>query len=217
MMSKRQKQLFNKGAKGASTRTKSSGKFLSVKDGDKIQFAPLVDPMTDMISTDVHEFWEVNPFISFPCLGQAGEDCPGCECDNNAKFKAYLPVVLKDKSVKIFAFGLMVFRELEMLDDSLGSLKGKLLQVVRRGKGFETKYKVISLGKDVDVSAIKAIDVVEEIGDTEYDVIAGKLASAGLMSYSAAADDDEDFEEDADEEEAPFDVDADDDEEDWDF
>lgn len=186
---------FRKG-KAVLERKSGAGAFLSVGQDEAVQFAPMVG-MDDMISADVHEFWEVNPAVFVVCLGS---HCPACATGNKPKFKAYLPVLTQEGEAKIFAFGITVARQLTDLEAELGNVRGSILKVKRTGAGMKTKYTVIPLGKKVKVDGREQPDIESRLGPTTVDGIRKAMADGGLL-------DDADVEMsgfvESDEEEAP--------------
>jgi len=197
-------KIFRKGS-GRIRKAGEKGKFLSIQPDDRISMTPLVDPMVDMISTDIHEHWDVNPFVAHPCLRLAGTKCPSCEMGHEPRFKAYLPVMLRDGDVKVFAFGISVYRKIELLSEELGNLVGKVLRVVRTGSGLKTRYDVIATGKKVNIDDVEEIDIIKLLGPTNYDEILELLESRGIRTATVSgsskkSSSKEDWEDDEDDE-----------------
>lgn len=169
--------IFRKG-KEAIGGGPGAGKFIKIKDGDSVVFAPLTN-LDEMISVDQHEFWDVQPAVIVPCI-QKG--CPACETGNEARFKAFLAVMTKEDGSKIFAFGRKVERQLEELEAELGSLKGKVLKVRRNGSGMSTSYTVIATGKTMNVSDAEVPDIISTLGPTTREEIKALLENRGVSS-----------------------------------
>lgn len=167
--------LFRKGSPTSSDPRK--GLFVSIGDDESVALASLVQ-MSDMLSADVHEFWEINPFVTFPCLGA---DCPGCEVDNPTRFKAYLPIVTREGEVKIFAFGIRVANQLTDIEAAVGEIKGKILRIKRIGKGLKTQYTVVPTGNAIDVEDYDIPDIVGSFGDITLEGITKVMITRGLF------------------------------------
>jgi len=169
------KNVFRKGS--AAIPASSGGKFLKVTT-DK---APIIVPQVDidnLISVEQHEVWDIKPALLFPCLGAT---CPACKRDMRTKYKAFLPVLVKGEEgweSKIYAFGISVVRQLETLAEELGNIKGKAIKVIRKGKGFNTTYQLLPLGKEVDIDAEEdALDPTEQVEVLDEETIAEKLTA----------------------------------------
>lgn len=125
--------------------------FIGIKPDESITFAPMVG-LDQMVYADMHEYWDIRPAIFHPCIGY---DCPGCKVGNETRFKAYLPVIMKDGTQGIYAFTKSVYDQLENLEDSLEeSMKGFVIKVSRRGAGLKTRYTVLGTGKKIDVEGM---------------------------------------------------------------
>jgi ribosomal protein L12E/L44/L45/RPP1/RPP2 len=155
---------------------------LKVSEEDAAVIAPMVN-LDDLISLDQHEFWDTNPAVIFPCIG---DGCPGCELGNEAKFKAFLPVMTKDGDPKIYAFGISVERQLVELEDELGGIRGKVMKVKRTGTGMKTKYMVVALGKSIKIDDTTAPDVIKAIGEPTRESIIKMLVDAGVVDADDA-------------------------------
>jgi len=184
-VSKRDK-MFRKGA-GSVRKAGEKGKFLSIQPDDRVSMTPLVDPMTEMISTDIHEHWDVNPFVAHACLRLAGEKCPSCEMGHDPRFKAYLPVMLRDGDSKVFAFGISVYRKIELLSEELGDLTGKVLKIIRTGSGLKTRYDVIATGKSANIDDAEEVDIIKLLGPTTYEEVSELLESRGLRPATVSS------------------------------
>ena len=158
------------------------GKFIKLKDGDSVAIAPLVG-LDEMISCDQHEFWDTNPAVIFPCIQTK---CPGCEREDKPKFKAFLPVLTKEDGVKVFSFGIKVYRQLEDLEAELGTIKGKQLKVRRSGTGRTTSYTVVGTGKVVKVEGEEIPDIITMLGPTTREDILKLMEQRGLDTSSSS-------------------------------
>ena len=153
-----------------------SGRFIKINPDESVLFAPMTG-LDEMISCDQHEFWDITPAVIVPCLGKG---CPACATGNEARFKAFLPVLTKEEGVKIYSFGIRMFRQLEELEAELGSLKGKVIKVKRSGSGMSTQYFPLSTGKTMDVSKAEQIDLIEHLGPSDADEIRKLLIDRGV-------------------------------------
>lgn len=202
---------FVRGRLTSSAAAASGGKFISLKDGESVVFAPLCG-LEEMVRADMHEYWDLNPAIFHPCIGK---DCPGCAVGNEARFKAYLPVWRKeDGEVVVYPFTIRVYRQLvELEDETEGrTLEGLAIKVKRHGSGLSTTYSVIGLGKRVPVDGVEEPDFVDWLGpQTEEDIVdllhskgfeipgrddvddfeAGSKALGKMVEEAAASDDDD--------------------------
>jgi ribosomal protein L12E/L44/L45/RPP1/RPP2 len=173
---------FYKKGRPAAAGAPGAGNFLKVSEEDAAVIAPMVN-LDDLISLDQHEFWDTNPAVIFPCIG---DGCPGCELGNEAKFKAFLPVMTKDGDPKIYAFGISVERQLVELEDELGGIRGKVMKVKRTGTGMKTKYMVVALGKSIKIDDTTAPDVIKAIGEPTRESIIKMLVDAGVVDADDA-------------------------------
>lgn len=190
--------VFRKGS--AAIPQASGGKFVKVTPENAVVLAPMVE-IDDLISVEQHEIWDVKPALLFPCIGA---ECPACQRDLDTKFKAFLPVLVKNGpefEQRIYAFGISVVRQWETMADELGGIRGKIFKVVRTGRGFQTKYTIMPLGKETDkVDEFTAIDPTEvvEVLDKEtislkLDGIFGELDEEAAAAAPAADDDESDW------------------------
>lgn len=169
---------FRKGRKAArSAASGATGGFLSIGDGENVVFAPL-NGLDELVSAEMHEYWDINPAIFHPCIGK---DCPGCAVGHESRFKAYLPVVKKDGDTALWAFTISVYNQLEDLEDALeeGSLEGAVMKLSRRGTGLNTRYTVTGLGKFIDVSEVERFDFIDSLGPTTVEEITDLLEKNG--------------------------------------
>lgn len=167
---------------GRRTTVGDGGLFLSIKEGESVSFVPL-SGLDGMVSAEMHEYWDVKPAIFHPCIGV---DCPGCRAGNKARFKGYMPVLMRDGGVKIYAFTTLVYKQLEDLEDALegNTLKGAALRVKRTGAGKSTRYTVVPTGKKVDVSDTEEPRFVHLLGHTGEEEILAQLIEAGIIRTS---------------------------------
>jgi len=168
-------KLFKKGP--AVSATSRKGLFVSINDDESVALASLVE-IGEMLSADVHEFWEINPFVTFPCLGT---DCPGCRIDNPTRFKAYLPVVNREGETKIFSFGIRVANQLTDIESAIGNIKGKILRIKRTGKGLKTQYSVVPTGGNIDVGDYEIPDIEGSFGDISLEGVTKLMIDRGLL------------------------------------
>jgi hypothetical protein len=195
---------INKG--GDAVSAEGGGLFASIKEGESILFAPLVS-MSDVLSVNMHEIWEIRPAIFIPCIG-AG--CEPCAQDHKSRFRAYLPILTKDGEVKILPIGVTVFRQLKTIAEDV-DIKGKVMRLRRTGSGrYNTTYTLVAIGKEQDVSKIELPNIVEAIGPTDMEGIEKLWVQAGFVE----GDDDEPTAEE--EVSEAFGDDVTDDDDDWD-
>ena len=184
---------FRKGVKEAIETVKGEGRFLTVKADEAVTFASLID-LDNLLSADMHQFWDNNPAVIFPCLG--GDDCPGCKLGNDPGFKAYLPVVTREGDVKIFPMGISIVRQLDEYQAEVDTIIGKVIKIRRTGSGLKTRYTVVPLGKDLDVDKYEIPDVEEALEPTTRKGIVELMEKRGLIGDGkTAAEGDDDWEE----------------------
>lgn len=174
--------------------------FIKVKEDEPVTIVPIL-ATSEIVSIDLHAFWQTNPAVTFACLDGTEDGCPGCELGDKAAYRAFLPVLDNDGDMKMFAFGISVERQLVTLEEELGEITGLKLRVKRTGSGLSTKYQIINTGKtvEVEVSEKEATKFVESnIEVKDHDQILKELREAGLMEKSKSKakvvedDDDED-------------------------
>lgn len=189
--------------KGRKVSRKSN--FLSIGDGESITFAPLIG-LDELISADMHEYWDIRPAIFHPCIGK---NCPGCELGVDPRFKAYMPVVTREGDVAIYPFTISVYNQLEMIEDELEeSLAGHVVKVRRQGTGFSTTYMVSGIGKTVNIEGIEHPEFLSALGPTTAEEIwamidetdAVKVYGGTPREEASSADevDDDDSDDDSD-------------------
>lgn len=128
-----------------------------------IDMVPLAN-MDALISINQHALWrDGGGSPIFPCIRATGQVCPGCVMGDKAKYKAFLPVLVKDGGefkLKFFAFGVSVAEQLNEIDEDSGSgIRGKVIRVRRTGAKLTTRYKVIV--RDVPRLDAKTLDKFE--------------------------------------------------------
>lgn len=177
MAKKSTTSVFRKGAEAAPS-SDGGAKFLKIPENESVSIVPLVN-LDDLVSIDQHEFWDINPALLFPCVG---EGCPACAAGNKPKYKAFLPVLANGEtsSPKIYAFGISVERQLETLAEEIGEIQGLVLKIRRSGSGFNTRYNVISTGKKVKIDGITPPQPENEINVLSAEEIANKIAAVSL-------------------------------------
>lgn len=168
-------EVFKKG-KAAAPMAKGSGKFVKVSEDESLAVVPLVE-LDELVSVDQHEFWDVNPAVLFPCVG---EGCPACAAGNKPKYKAFLPIMTPDGESKIFAFGISIERQIEEISEETGGIKGSVLKVRRTGSGFSTRYTVIPTGKKVKTDTVEPVNPEHEISVLSIDEIRNKMDAMRL-------------------------------------
>ena len=198
MAKRKAKKAVSPFRKGRAVVKSGGGQFVGVKEGEPLTFAPLVG-LEEMISADMHEYWDLRPAIYHPCIGR---DCPGCKVGNEPRFKGYLPILLKSGDTAVYPFTISVYNQLEVLEDALDDdedLKGFAIKVSRKGAGMATRYTVVGLGKRLDTSKTDIPDFISHLGPQTEDTIWELLDSNGFSRGEAAvkvADDEADDEED---------------------
>ena len=172
-MAKRKSSPFKTGR--AKKRASSGSQFIGLKPDESETLVPLVG-LDQLITAEMHEYWDIKPAIFHPCIGR---DCPGCAAQNEPRFKAYLPVITKDKSVHIWPFTISVYNQLEELEDELlevdENLAGYMLKFGRKGAMKATRYTVLGLGKRVDISAVEVPDFLPTLGPATIEDIKALL------------------------------------------
>jgi hypothetical protein len=170
--------------KGRATGVKSrGGQFVRLADGESVVFAPMVG-LEDMVSADMHEYWDVEPAIYHPCIGR---NCPGCLVDNESRFKAYLPVLVKSTGEPaIYPFTISVYNQLEALEDEImeddadADLKGFVVKVSRKGSMKATRYSVLGVGSRIDLTGAEIPDYIPQLGPTTEEDIWTLLEENGF-------------------------------------
>lgn len=170
------KSVFRKGAKAAGGGG-DSGVYVRAKEDEALTFVPLHE-LDQMLSVDQHEYWDTNPAVIFPCIGQA--TCPACKSGNKAKYKGFMSVMANGEAVaKILPFGLSIERQLVEIASELGSIKGSVFKLRRTGSGLSTKYTVVAIGKKVDVSTVEALNIEDHINVLTAAEIKAKISFLG--------------------------------------
>jgi len=188
---RRKKTAVSPFKKGRAEKRTGRGGFVTVKEGDPLTFAPLVG-LEDMISADMHEYWDIKPAIYHPCIGR---NCPGCKVKNEPRFKAYLPILLKSGETAVYPFTISVYNQLEALEDSLDegeSLAGFAIKVSRKGQMKATRYTVLGLGKRIDITDAEIPDYVGKLGPQTEKEIWALLEENGFSKTAGETDVDAD-------------------------
>ena len=183
-MARKKKEEASPFRKGRATGVRSrGGQFIRLADGESIVFAPMVG-LNDMISADMHEYWDLKPVIYHPCIGR---DCPGCIVGLEPRFKAYLPVLVKSTGEPaIFPFTISVYNQLEALEDEImddddgADLKGFVVKVSRKGSGKATRYSVLGVGSRIDLTDAEVPDFVPQLGPATEEEIWTLLEDNGF-------------------------------------
>lgn len=177
------KSPFKKGRMSASS--SGGGKFVSIKDGESLTMA-FLHGLDEMISADMHEYWDIRPAVFHPCIGPG---CPGCAAGNKIRQKGYMGVVDREGNPMVFPFTSSVFKQIEALEDSLKEdaedsedpLRGFVFKFTRNGSGLNTKYAIIGVGKYIDVEGVEMPEIIDHLGETDKEKIQAKLEEAGLL------------------------------------
>lgn len=158
--------------------------FAVAREDAPLVFAPLTT-LDEVISADMHEFWEVKPFIQFPCIGTG---CPACEAGNKPKYKSFMLVLQQGETEpKIMPMGITIERAIAAIAEEIGNIRGKLMKIKREGSGFSTKYNVIPLGKAIDVDKVAmTLNIEDHITIYDRTQIAKKLVEIGASSDDPA-------------------------------
>lgn len=164
--------------KGPSSTGGGNSKFVTAKEEEPLVFAPL-EELENIISADVHEFWDVKPFVSMPCIGKG---CPACAVGNEAKYKSWLRVLPSGEAEgKILPMGIMIERAIADQKEEIGSIVGRVFKLKRTGKGFSTRYSLVPTDKKIDVSKVPAFTTEENIIVYDAEQMIAKLKGMGLM------------------------------------
>ena len=154
--------------KGRATGVRGKGgQFMRLAEGESVVFAPMVG-LDEMISADMHEYWDLKPAIYHPCIGL---NCPGCLVENDARFKAYLPILVKSTGEpSIYPFTISVYNQLEALEDTImeddksATLKGFVVKASRKGAGKATRYNILGVGSRIDLTDAEIPDFIPQLG-----------------------------------------------------
>ncbi len=177
--------FIKKGREAVEQATEGNGQiWLKLADGDSFEIVA-IGGVEEIISFDQHAFWldEGNSPI-FPCL--QSDDCPGCMLKNDPRFKAIMPIMIKNdggQQERLIIFGKAVMRALADAEDAVGdSLHGHILRYSRKGSGMTTKYAVIPTGRTAKVPTIEefALQPIDHIGPTTREEIIDVLREAKL-------------------------------------
>jgi len=202
-MAKRKTSPFHVGRPKKKAASSSGVQFLSIKPDESVSFAALVG-LDELISADMHEYWDIRPAIYHPCIGRG---CPGCQVGNEPRFKGYLPVLTKEGEVAIYPHTVSVNNLLEDLEDEImeddpeASLKGFVLKVSRKGSGLATRYTVTGLGKRLKVDGKEVPDFIKALGPADEESIWELLEENGFSRDDSAPAAKEEAEDTADDDE----------------
>jgi hypothetical protein len=177
MPRKKKVDPFKKG-RTVAKKSGGGGKFINIPPDESLVLAPMVG-LDEMVSADMHQHWNLTPPVYHPCIGA---DCPGCAVGNEARFKGFLPVIVKgEDEPSIYSFTISVYNQLETIEDSLDdgeSLAGMALKIVRKGSGLKTRYTVIATGKRVSFD-VEVPEFISSLGATDSDSIWEQLEESG--------------------------------------
>lgn len=185
-------------SRSGSSEGSGNGMFVSIKDGESVVFSPLQE-LDEIATFDQHSFWEINPAVHVPCIR---EDCIPCSLGNDAKYRAFIPVVLKSGETKIISAGSMIVNQLVDIGEELDTIVGKVFKLSRKGTSLSTRYRLVAIGTEIDTAKYDVPDTISAIGSTDPTDIAKTLEKAGFYvpSESEIDDDvDDDGDDDGDE------------------
>lgn len=188
--------VFRKGTGALPGEKSKSTNFFNLKGGQSAYVVPMYELDEGLVSADVHEIWEVNPMVAFPCIGV---NCPGCKLSIKKKFKAYMKVVAKlpdedEYRPMIWPMGIQITRQIGAISEESGKeFAGLILKVSRTGQGLKTQWTVIPTPrrmKKEDLAKFELnIEPEEYIGPTTADAILSKLKSIGMEFDEKSAPD----------------------------
>lgn len=183
------KNPIRRGAAAMPRQSGGSSVFVKTPDGEKVDVVPMVN-MDDLISIDQHSIWlDGGNSPMFICIAGSDELCPGCQLDSKPKYQGYLPVMQLNEDgnteLKVFSFGIQVARQLAEIDEAVEGIKGKKLRIKREGKGLQTKYSIVNLGKTVKLDG-DPIDPVDHLGPTDREGILKLLTDRNVEAAKLA-------------------------------
>jgi hypothetical protein len=114
----------------------SSGLFIKLKGGEKVQGVFMGDP----------HIFRVHWVGGRSSLCQGKESCENCKAGDKAKFRFRLNFLTKVDAVwqaKVFEQSYSTYLELKEMHESAYSLPTTLVTVSRTGEGTETRYRVL--------------------------------------------------------------------------
>lgn len=189
--------FIKKGAKALDEASSPPGQvFLKLQDGESTEFA-VIGGLDEIISFDQHAFWlESGNSPIFPCLQT--EDCPGCQLNNEPRFKAVMVVLAKTEGgteERLIIFGKQVVTALRDANDAVGDLNGHILRMSRKGTGLNTRYSLMPTGRTTKVPKIEEVSLnpIENIGPTTREAIVEALEQAGLWNPTATKTEESDW------------------------
>lgn len=162
-------------------------RFLTLKDGDSITFAPLIN-LDELVSFDQVIVWVEGR--NSPSWAFLGKDDPSIAMGVAPRYRALMPVLTKEGEVKIFGFGSSVARQFAAIGEEVPEIKGKVFRVRRTGAGLSTKYTIVAVGREVDVSKVEVPDVsdVEYTGPQDLESVLALLARSGVTVEAKPAE-----------------------------
>lgn len=170
--------------KGADKVYKEGGKssiFMTLKDGDSVSVA-LLGGTDEILSVDMHSWWDVTPAPHLVCLGSKAE-CPSCQLGHESKVKSYIPIVTQEGEPKLLIAGAQIINALKELEIEVKNLKGVVVRIKRNGKGLSTRYVTMGTGKKVKVDGFEVPELEPALGPLTYE---GQVEVMGkVMDVSA--------------------------------
>lgn len=170
------------------------GLFVSLEPDSTTSMVPLVN-LEGMLYADMHQIWEFEQPIIFPCIG---ENCPGCLVGDEPRFKGYLPVLVHGESEpQVWPFTVSIFRQLEDLENLLiddgreNGIQGLAIKVSRKGSGLQTRYSVATLGKEVDIDGVEPPNYIDKLGPTTANEIWDLMEERGNYDRNAVSSSDD--------------------------
>lgn len=152
--------------------------YVSIKDGESLQIAPVTE-LDGVISFQQHQIWlEAGNSPMLPCL--QSKDCPGCAVGNNPKFRAVMIVQVQgEDNQKLLPMGKDLFRQIVEINDAIGTIKGQVIRISRRGAGINTKYTAMPTNKSAKVRPAE-LNAIEHIGPLDRAGAIDVLKQAGM-------------------------------------
>ncbi len=155
------------------------GVFRKVQDGETIEFIPLVEE-DNFTHCNMHEFWDIRPAVFSVC--SEDEECPGCQLENDARFRGYLPAMLRDGNVIVLVLPYKAtqnfIKQAKMIG---GSVRGMVMKVNREGTSFATTYTFITTGKTAAIpDSIVMPDLEKLLGPFDRHEILSVYLEGGL-------------------------------------
>lgn len=165
--------------------------FLKLADGESVEIV-VIGGIDEIISFDQHAFWlDEGDSPIFPC--SQDKDCPGCMLNNQPRFKAIIPVMVKTESGqegRLLVFGKKLMQDFADAEDAVGaSLHGQIVRYSRKGSGMTTKYSLMPTGRSVKVPTIEEFEPkpIDNIGPTDREEIVRILTEKKLWKFSKSS------------------------------